>query len=199
MFPSANWWLFGQWQGSHKLQAEKIVSIRRGGTKCFGVQGPSGSWQQSHRRHRSAWDLQPNLRNGRQSAANRNQHPSGAHVQRGGKFEKFFALSVSTADKHGDGQREPGPLPPLISGPRPVHADLSIAPSPALQTAPRVPNPTGRSGTFGSKPGCQPPKDGHTGERAADFGCSIRLFFALSKNDLLRRIRREVQAFATLG
>src|SRR5207302_9528674 len=83
--------------------------------------------------------------------------------QRSSGIDEFSALYCSTATENMNRHRQPGPLPPLTSGSRPNHADLSIsAPPPSsklhlgCQILPEDPKPSTQnrypSPTMAAKP-----------------------------------------------
>ena len=55
--------------------------------------------------------LQQNLRRERQGAADGDQGASCGNIQCCGEFQQFLAILVAAADKNGNCQRQPGPLP----------------------------------------------------------------------------------------
>jgi hypothetical protein len=90
--------------------AKRTSAERPGG---FGKRGSCGQ--------RRAWDLKQDLRRGRQGASNSDQGPTRTHVECSGKFKELFAFLVAAADKNGDCQGQPRPLPTFLLGSAPNH------------------------------------------------------------------------------
>ncbi len=91
-----------QWPG--KLQTHQVVTFGVLRAQSLGPQAARDLGQRRKGSQWSAWNLQRNLRGGRQRATNRQKHATGRDVQGRGKLQKLPLLSNLASDEDGNRQ-----------------------------------------------------------------------------------------------